>query len=213
MPQFTDETPRAKYKVQGLAVEMPLVFVEGYALGSNEAKWANGALASTVGNAYGGDVRRAVEALNKAREEAHKAGTYTGAMDAKGKKPAPATVADLTSEDGSPWDHQARILDKFANYVLGSQTRGVGKSLLDEIAHNLATAWVKNYLKTKGKSIKLFMDTKNAEHGSEFARLVADYLAKRHDEVYAQAQAQIDAANEPVGEGDELDLGDVAEAA
>ena len=208
MPHFNETHSRGQYKVQGLHVEMPSVFAEGHVLTANEAKWMNGSVASTIGNAYGGDVRRAVELLDKERADAVTAGTYTGpyALNKEGaptKRPAKATVADLT------WDHQAKLLEKFAGYELGSQTRGVGKSLVDEIAHNIATAWVKNYLKTKGQSIKKFMDAKNADHGSEFGRLVNDYLTKKHDDIYAQAQAQIDG-----GAGsDEMDLGDLANAA
>src|SRR4029077_4198418 len=133
--QFTDETPRGTYKEQGLQVEMPSVFAEGHVLTANKAKWMTASVASTVGNAYGGDVRRALETLDKEREAAVEAKTYTGpyALNKDGaptKKPAKAAVADLD------WDHQAKLLEKFAGYELGAQTRGVGKSLVDEIATN-----------------------------------------------------------------------------
>lgn len=201
MPAFDTSTPTEVHTIQGMDLSVPYLFNEGNELTADEAKWVNTVLAGVVGNAYSGDIRRALATLDKERAEA--------AVKAGKPVPKSASIADLK------WDHQAKFLDKFAKYELGVSNRSGAKTSKDPVIGQMtkiASDFVKDYLRSKKQSVKKFIDAKNSEHGSEFNRLVADYLAANGDAVRAQAEAKL-AAMKASTESTTLNLGALAEAA
>lgn len=211
MPLVSANAPTDAYKVQGVSLQLPRAYFDGAVLTADEASWMNRQLGNVVTNSYSSGIRRQLSEIDKSRAASWKAKKYTGPMDEAGKKPAAATILDLCDSKGRPIDHQAAILAKFEAYHIGADNRGRGKgakTTLDVVARNIAAAWVKDYLRAHGQSIKKFTTAKNVEYGTEFGRLVANYLAKRHDYVYHQAEAQI-AASRTASEGVELDMGDI----
>jgi len=210
MPQFNEDTPRNEVVVKGLKMTIPHAFsAESLAAMSDEdrgkaAKFINERLESILINAYGGDLRRALDNLDNKRKDAHKAGTYTGALwtreggkdDGKELKhpvPAGADVGDLD------WDHQARMDTKYLAYKVGESNarEAVPKDPTESIAWDIAEREVKNRIAQKGMKVKPLIDARNEEHGSEFKRLVHERLnhPAHKDRIYALAKAQIESSN------------------
>ncbi len=209
MPTINTSLPTTSRDFAGITFAVPAAFAEGHALTAGEAKWANFVLGSVVGNSYAGYVRRTLAAIDADRAAQAKAKTYSGPMDESGKKPAPATVADLGSID-----HQTQFLKVFSEYELGASNRGSGTGTTTKtdpvasLVNFLAKEAVKALIIKKGLKVKTFMDAKvmvGAEETSKFMSLVADYK-ERHPELVDQAKAQLDAQNEGTSDDDGLDL-------
>ena len=190
MPDFTHETPRSTYKVLGADVTFPNVYAAGHTLTEAEARFVNTRIASIMVNALGGDIRRAQAVIDAEREKAFKAKKYTGPMTEDGKKPAPATLTDTGLEVQSLADK------KFGQYKVGEANTRVATPTdpVEAVARTIAVNEVKAALKRKGLKAKPLMDQKNAEHGSEFNRIVHERLAGHKERIPALAKAQIESA-------------------
>lgn len=203
MPTFTSDTPRLSRKSLDRTFTVPAVFAEGHALSGPEAAWMNGALASTLLNQFGGDVRRALKAYNEtAKAEFVKGG---------GKAKDYVEVEDPTVLG---WDLQAEFDAKFAGYVLGESNRGSGeaKSTTDPITSLvvfLAKEAIKAKIKAKGLTVKAFMDakvpTEDGGEQSKFMELVHAHI-ERHPELRDQAEAQLSVAKDMGDDGEDIDL-------
>lgn len=193
MPAIPTSAPRVERKFAGLTIQAPSVYSAGYVLTAPDAAWVNATLASTIGNYFGGDIRRALTALDTERAAQLKAKTYTGPMDDTGKKPAPATFADLD------WDAQAEFDAKFAAYVLGESNRGGGGSEpsnpVERLVRLMASEAVKALIVRKGQSVQTWMRTKEKDADgnevSSFTRLVGQYIERNGDALTASAEAQL----------------------
>ena len=215
MPQFSAEHPTITRKIQDIEVTLPQLFVEGHPLTANEAKFVNERLNSIMVNAYGGDIRRALEKIDAERAEAHKEKKYQGpwAMDEKDptkeahpRKPAKATVSDLPADE---WDHQARVNEKFTNYRLGAANfrEGNANASLDTLAKDIAERELRARLAKKGIKVKPLQGIKNEEGVTKFQELIAQHLEKNKERIVALAQAQLDSISEGADdEDDDLDI-------
>ena len=211
MPHFTEAHPRHTAKYLGLEFHVPQVFAEGHVLTAAEAKGVNRWLSGTIGNQYAGAVRRAVEAGQKARDEAVKAKTYTGPWlkDAEGndtKKPAPFTLADLD------WNHQAEFETQFRDYKIGESNRGdgIGAGPRDPVAalvRFLAVEKIKELALAKGHKIT---DLQRSKHAKDPTKSVFNYLVDQyignHPELKEVAEAQLAATKGGVDDADEMDF-------
>lgn len=202
MPKFAPNTPRAERKFSGLDFTVPYVFAEGHALSKPEAAWLNSNLASVVGNAFSGDIRRGLKAYNdKARAELSKAEVknYVDVED-------PAVLG---------WDMQAEFDAKFADYVLGESNRGSGggaASPVDQLIRMFSTVDVKARLAKKGLKVgPLYKAPSNMKdeageplYPSKWEELVQENMKAKLEQFTAQATEQL--ANLAAGddEGDEL---------
>jgi len=213
MPTPNTSLPTLTREFAGISITVPSTFAEGHALSKDEAGWVNSQLATVVGNQFGGYIRRAKEALDAKRLEAFKAKKYDGPMDETGKRPAPATFADLG------WDAQKVFTDLYTDYDLAGNRRGDGTPARDPVTslvNFLASEAIKAKLKAKSLNIRTYMTTKMVVDGEEitaFANLVNQYI-DAHPELVDQAKAQLASA---APQDDELDLtlpsAPVAEAA
>lgn len=112
MPAFDKTTPTISRTFSGIDFIVPAPFTEGHSLTVNEAKFFNSTLASVIGNAYSGDVRRAEasgkdtsiwnhqELFNKKFAE-YELGVSNRGGEGTGTKsdPLARTIAFLASED------------------------------------------------------------------------------------------------------------------
>lgn len=208
MPKFTAETPRVERKFSGLDFSVPYVFIEGHPLTKPEAAWLNSNLASVVGNAFSGDIRRGLAALNKANLEAH--------VKAGGK---PKDYKEVTDPKALKWDFQKEFDAKFEDYELGESNRGTGggtASPVDQLVRMFSTVDVKARLAAKGlkvaplyKAPSNVMDTdgKTPLYPSKWEELVSENIKAKGDQFRKQAEEQLAslAANDPAeGEDDPL---------
>lgn len=203
-------TPRGNYKFAGIDLTAPHPFAAGHVLSDAEARGFNRFLVTTLGNSFGGFIRRGVDAANAERKAQFAAGTYTGPMidgplTKKGEPtsiPAPVTAADFT------FDFQAKFDEMFADYSIGESNRGGGGSepvsQLDKIVRQLATAKINELLKAKGKKIADVREAKRDDGTSVYTGLIAQYTERHFDALTAQAQAQIDALATIGTEDDDL---------
>lgn len=185
MPAIQESAPRVMHAVNGVEIEVPYQFTDGHELTANEAKFLNRTLASTICNYYAGDMRRAVEAHNKANPK-HK-----------------ITVADLD------WDHQAEFDAKFTEYELGVSNRGEGGGAHDPVARAMraiAAAEVKKLITAKGLKIGAFFAAKIVKNGVEISKFddnVAQFI-ERNSWVRTLAERQVE---EQAAMADEIDAG------
>lgn len=145
MPKFTTETARVERKFSGIDFTVPYVFAEAHPLTKPEAAWLNSNLASVVGNAFSGDIRRGLVALNKAGLEAH--------VKAGGK---PKDYKEVTDPKALKWNFQSEFDTKFAEYELGESNRGTGggaASPVDQLVRMFSTVDVKARLAKKGLKV------------------------------------------------------------
>lgn len=220
MPSFDTNTPRADIKILDIKdLTIPRPYVGGHTLSAEEAKFMNDRLSSIMVNGYGGDIRRALFAIDNERLVAYKAGEWTGAMTnlprdwkegqpkLRAERPAWATVADL---DGDEWaDHQANLDEKFAAYQVGGANgrQPSEKDPLEKVVRDIAVRETKDALTKAGHKVKNWMDKKDEEHGSQFNRLVVHRITKHRDRLYALAKAQVEGRPEE----DPLDGFDIPE--
>ena len=218
MPAFDTNTPRMDAPVMGLKLTMPKVFAAGHPLTSDEASFINARLKSVMVNAYGGDLRRALEAIDKERAAAVAEGKYKGpwAKDAEGKeahprKPAEALATELT---GEPWaDHQANLDAKFAVYQVGGANgrETVSADPMDRVAREIAIREVKELLIKRGRKIKDAMDTKDPANAkrSMFQKYVEDRLnGSQRERIYALARVQV----AEISDDDDQEFDEIPEA-
>lgn len=191
MPAFTETTPRIPQKFGTMTLSVPAVFTEGDVMSASVAAWVNRQIAGRVANAFGGAVRKAVEAAPKVKGQ-----------------PAP-TAATLG------WDFQHEFDTLFASYELVPSNRGTGGGAKDSgdpierMVHFLASEALKRQIIAKGLQVGKFQRTKDPENTDQtmFTKLLTAYKAKHVDALRAQAEAQLSAL------GTDDDLGDVDLAA
>lgn len=174
MPQFDTSTPRITRKFSDIEFSVPAPFPEGHTLSANEAKFLNSTLASVVGNAYSGDIRRAKEA---------------------GK--------DVSIWDHQAL-FEAKFADYELGVSNRGDGTGTAASPLDRTIAFLASEDVKARLIAKGFKVGVIQRTKNADGVSKFAELVAKNIEDNHERFAAQAQAMLDAQPDVASEDDDL---------
>jgi hypothetical protein len=187
MPSYTSETPTIERKFYDITFQVPAPFAAGHTLTANEANWMNSNVASVIGNAYSGDIRRAMQAHNEAALKAH---TEAGGK-AKDFKPA---------EDVSVlgWDHAAKFAEKYAGYELGVTSRGggsgEGSSPLSRTIMFLAAEDLKARMVRKGLKVANFYKAA-AQDGTKFksrwAELLAQNIEAKRDEFTETATAML----------------------
>lgn len=193
MPKFSTETPMVDRKFSGLDFKVPYVFAEGHALTKPEAAWLNSNLASVVGNAFSGDIRRGLAALNKAKLDEF----VKGGGKAKDYK-------EITDPVALGWDFQKEFTAKFTDYELGESNRGQGGGAandpLSQLIRMFSTVDVKQRLAAKGYKVAPLYKTpsnlKNedgsAKYPSKWEELVQENILAKGEQFRAQAQAQLD---------------------
>ncbi len=162
MPQVPDSTPTATRTFAGLEFTVPMPFAEGHQLSSGEASWLNSNLASVIGNAYSGDIRRA--------EAAKKGSTKT--WDHAAKFAA---------------KYEGYVLGE-SNRGSGGVK---GTDAVAALARVLATIELKRKLVAAGHKPGALMKVKNTEGVSKFNELLDALIARDGEHFTAQAQAQI----------------------
>jgi len=203
--QIDPNAERHEAALRGLTLTFPTVYYPGHPLTENEAKFVSGAVQYAVLNAHNNHINRGLKELDEERKMAFKGGTYSGPMDEKGKKPAPATVADLA------WDHQAMVDERLANFEPGSRVRarrGGGPSVSKKdpvaiLAKRIATDRVKELMTKQGRNIREAILTPSETHGNKLAEIVAAYM-ERHPEIHDLARAQHEATSTLRSEDEDL---------
>lgn len=167
MPSFSPSTPTVSRKFAGVEVGVPEYFTADHALSANEARWANTQLGTVIGNAFGSRVR------NKKL------------VDDKGKALNPADSASV-------------FLDMFHDYDFTS-TRGNGKKATSDpvaaLINFLSKEAIKAKILRKGLKVRDFMSAKvmvDGEETSKFLALAAEYAEVHYDDLFAQAEAQLE---------------------
>lgn len=215
MPKFATDTARVERKFSGIDFTVPYVFAEAHPLTKPEAAWLNSNLASVVGNAFSGDIRRGLAALNKAGLEAH--------VKAGGK---PKDYKEVTDPKALRWDFQKEFDTKFAEYELGESNRGTGggaASPVDQLVRMFSTVDVKARLAKKGLKVAplykapsniMGEDGKTPKYPSKWEELVSENIITKGDEFRKQAEEQLAALGGDTadGEDDALLAGIVQEA-
>lgn len=196
MPAYDTSTPTAKRTYIGVDFSVPMPFTEGHALTGPEAKWVNATLATVVGNAYAGSVRRAVVTLNHSAIKAA-FGDKAAAAYAADNKVVPKGYVAKTAADLQDWDHAARFAETFASYELGVSNRGSGGSAtssdpIGSMVNTLATAELKRRILAKGLKVRTLQTTKGVDGStSKFDELKAALIARDGDALRAQAEATL----------------------
>lgn len=191
MPKFDTNTPRLERKFSGVEFKVPAPFTEGHALTKGETAWLNSNLASVVGNAFSGDIRRGLAAHNKTALEAH----VKGGGKAKDFKPSddPAVLG---------WDMQKEFDLKFAEYELGESNRGTGGAAndpLSQLIRMFSTVDIKARLAKKGFKVAplykapsaIMGDDSKPKYPSKWEELVQENIIAKGDQFKAQAEAQL----------------------
>lgn len=201
MPKFDTNAPMVDRKFSGLDFKVPYVYSEGHALTKPEAAWLNSNLASVVGNAFSGDIRRGLAALNKAkRDEFVKGG---------GK---PKDYKEITDPSALGWDFQKEFAAKFSDYELGESHRGQGggnaSDPVSQLVRMFSTVDVKQRLAAKGFKVaplyKAPSNIKNEDgtpkYPSKWEELVQENIIAKGEQFRTQAEAQLEALNGAEGE-------------
>lgn len=167
MPVSTSETPTITRTFAGHEFTVPAPYTEGHVLTAPEASWLNGQVASVVGNAFSGDLRRA--------EAAKKGATKTWDL--------PAMFAER---------YASYALGEGRGSGGGTAS---GTSALDRTITFLATEDIKSRIAAKGLKVDAFRKTpaQDAQYKSRFVELVAQNIEAKRELFTAQAQAQLDA--------------------
>lgn len=170
-----------KRKFAGHDVIVPAVFAPGDALTEPQAGWINGQIATVIGNAFGGALRRAKEA----------------------GKPLEAT------EGWTAQEHFNELFAEyeFSGNRRGDGSGSVTRDPVQALVIFLAKEAIKAKIKAKGLKVKDFMDAKvevGGETVSKFTLLTEEYIEK-HPELEDAARAQLE-AQAPDSDDDDLDL-------
>lgn len=196
MPTFTPETPTAKRTYIGHDFNVPMPYVAGHVLSAPEAKWVNATLATVIGNAYAGSVRRALVALNHAAI-ASAFGDKAAAAYAKDNKVVPKGYVVQGVEALSDWDHEAKFAETYSTYELGVSNRGSGgvastSDPIGSMVNTLATAELKRRILAKGLKVRTLQTAKSTDGStSKFDELKAALIARDGDALRAQAEATL----------------------
>lgn len=182
MPQFDASAPTLDRKFADFDISVPAVFTEGHALTDAEAAWVNGQLATVVGNAFGGFIRRSKEANKKF------------SIDASGAQ--------------SKFDEIFADYEFGAGRGSGKAS---GTDPVDALARALAVADLKARIVAAGRSVKALQAKGSAGDGTDksmYSKLLEDSIALGHNKAGVSfremAQAQLDAAAANAGGEDEL---------
>lgn len=181
MPAIDTSTPRVARKFAEHAIQAPMPFAEGHALTANEALWLNTAVAGTVGNHFGGDIRRAREAGKDA-------------------------LAGTTAQDAFDAKYTAYVLGESNRGGDGF----TAADPVTAAAKAIATAKVKELLTSKGYKVGDVQKAKSADgKTSKFAELVSKFT-EANPWVLALAESQVAAMASQTDDLDGLDFGTVA---
>lgn len=207
MPQV-ETTATLSRESYGIPLSIPVVFDGEAILTPEQSAWASGQVATVTINAFGALVRRQLAAEDAKRAEAHKAKTYEGPMDEKGKHPAPATVPDLKGVD---W--QAEFDTIFADYELKPSTRGTGsgsKAATDPVsslARSLAEMDLIARIQLSGKTtVAALRKVVMPDGRRKFTHFVDQQFASKQDEYMARAKARHEEALMNAEAGEEFSL-------
>lgn len=193
MPHFDPTTPTVERKFLGKPFTAPLAFSPGHVLTAPETTWVNSQLISVVGNAFSGDIRRALEARNKIDlaqwvKDGNKAKDYV-----------PTTDAAFLG-----FDLQAEFDAKFDAYTLGESNRGSGggangASPINQLIRSFSVLDIKQRLAAKGFKVgPLYKNPSDKGYKSKWEELVEENIKAKGDQFRAMAEAQAAAlADEP----------------
>lgn len=179
--------PILKREFAGSSFEVPGVFVPGDTLDATAAAWINGQLATVIGNAFGGILRRAEKAGKPIDKDNY------GALFA-------STYADYSLSGNR-----------------GTGAPKASADPVTRLMRELATAEVKAKIVAKRLKVKDFMDAKVTHVGTEMSKLqslILQFTAANEDSLRARAEAALDATSET--STDDLDISlepETAEAA
>lgn len=202
MPKFDTNTPRVERTFSGIAFTVPFAFATAHVLTEPEAAWLNSNVASVVGNAFSGDIRRGLIALNKAGLEAHVKG---------GGKPK--DYKEVTDAKALKWNFQSEFDKKFADYELGESNRGQGGSAAtpeDQLVRMFSVMDVKARLAAKGfkvaplyKAPSTIMDGDKPKYPSKWEEMVSENIIAKGEQFRKQAADQLAQLAGPATEGDD----------
>lgn len=162
MPTVDPSAPTATRTFAGMEFTVPMPYTEGHTLTPGEAAWLNSNLASVIGNAYSGDIRRA--------EAAKKGSTKSWDHAAKfAEKYEGYTLGESNRGSGTP-----------------KSTDTVGA-----LARVLATMELKRKLVKAGHKPGVLMKTKNADGVNKFNELLEALIARDGEHFRSQAEAQV----------------------
>lgn len=214
MPTFDLSTPTAKRTYIGHDFNVPMPFTAGHVLSAPEAKWVNATLATVIGNAYAGSVRRALVALNHAAI-ASAFGDKAAAAYAKDNKVVPKGYVVQGVEALTDWDHTAKFAETYSTYELGVSNRGSGGAAstsdpIGSMVNTLATAELKRRILAKGHKVKTWQTTKSTADPtvSSYAYALRQLIERDGDALRAQAEAILSNLSTMDGDADDL-LGDL----
>ena len=207
MATANPNAPALSREFAGHPISVPAVFTEGHVLTSGEAAWTNGQVATVLGNAFGGAIRRALEALDKERNEAHKNKTYTGpTVEGKNGKPipAPAEFADLD------WNPQSKFDEIFSAYEFAASTRGSGNGAKSDpttaLARTYAEVDLNARIASKGRTATEFRKVKMEDGRTKYTHLVDAQFESKKADYLERAKAEMADAAASVTEDDGIDL-------
>jgi hypothetical protein len=183
MPAIDANLPRKDYVFAEAKVSAPVFFAPGHALTADQAAWASKELASTIGNGFGGDIRRAIAKLD---------------AEEPGVK---HTLTDLG------WDMQSKYDERFAAYEFSGNSRSPARDAAEAMAFSMAENIVAAMPKVVALGVTKLRRTKREDGRTVFTALVDQYLEK-HPELLEQAKAVLAAAGDEEEASDELDLSD-----
>lgn len=179
MPTFDPSTPTITRKFAGHEFTVPAPFAEGSVLTGPEAAFLNGQIASVVGNAYSGDIRRA--------EEAKKGATKSWDHAAKFAEKYSGYVLGESNR--------------------GSGGTGSASSALDRMIRFLSGEDLKARIVRKGLKVAPFYKaaaTDTTAYKNKWEELMAQNIEAKRDEFTATAEAQIAALAATDAEDDAL---------
>lgn len=179
MPKFDATSSLHDHKFSDIALKVPFIFTEGHTLSALEALFLNRQVASVVGNAFGGWVRRTTE------------------------KMTPKEKANFFSTT----DFQAKFDEDFAAYELGANNRSSGGTSVDPLtrfARAIAEPKINELLKSKGIKVNKVREVIEANGKSKHYNLITQFI-ERNSWVTALAQQQLDAMASTTDNGDLLD--------
>jgi hypothetical protein len=227
MPKFDTSTPTLERTFSGVDFKVPAPFAAEHVLTAPEAAWLNSNLASVVGNAFSGDIRRGLKTLNDNAKKNLKGAELKA-------------YVDVTDPAKLGWDMQAEFNAKFGDYVLGESNRGTGggnaSDPLSQLIRMFSTVDIKARLAAKDRKVApLYKAPSNIgadgntytsleamkeagvepKYPSKWEELVSENIKVKGDQFRAQAEAQMAqlAQSDTSGSDDLLDgLGDEAQA-
>ena len=177
MPTFTAKTPTIAREFAGHAIAVPAVYVGGHILTADEAHWLNGQVATVVGNAFGGTLRRNDGNLPEG---------YIDAQTLFNDIFADYTLAPSTRGTGASKPKSDPIAS---------------------LARSFAEADLIAKIEAKGLEVRKFRTTKEADGRTSFTRLLDAQFEKGKEDYLDRAREMFaDAADAATDDDDDLDF-------